>query len=371
MTGPVFRTLSDAANWYREWLRQAALPLWATAGVDEKTGAFQEALLLTGDPVAAPRRARVQARQVFVYASAARSGLGDKWLTTAERGDAFYRGRYRRPDGLFAMLADETGQVLDDTPYLYEQAFSLLALAEMRMAGAGDRHLEDATAILEALQVRRHARGGFVELGAHPYQANASMHLLEAALAWEDAGGGAAWSGLADELVALARSRFIDAKGGFLREFFDAEWRPAAGDDGRWVEPGHQFEWAWLLSRWAERRGDAAAEGVARTLYERGLQGFDPKRGVAINVLWDDLSVREPSARLWPQTEYLKAALRMGDEVQALNAAAALAKYLAVPVRGAWRDKLQPDGGFVDEPAPASSLYHIAVAVLELSAAAR
>jgi len=371
MTGLAFRTLSEAANWYREWLGQAALPLWASAGVDEKTGAFQEALTLTGEAVSAPRRARVQARQVFVYASAARTGFGDQWLATAARGEAFFRAHYRRPDGQFAMLADETGRILDDTPYLYEQAFSLLALAEMRMAGVGDCGRDaKASAVLQALQTRRHEAGGFVELGAHPYQANATMHLLEAALAWEEAGGAAAWSALADELVALALARFIDAEGGFLREFFDAQWRPAAGDDGRWVEPGHQFEWAWLLSRWAERRGDAAAQAAARTLYERGLQGVDRQRGVAMNVLWDDLTVRDPAARLWPQTEYLKAALRMGDEKEALNAAAALGKYLNVPVRGVWRDKLQPDGRFVDEPAPASSLYHIVVAVLELLAAA-
>jgi mannose-6-phosphate isomerase len=372
MTGPLFQSLSAAAGWYREWLSQAALPLWASAGVDPQTGAFQEALAPRGEPVAAPRRGRVQARQVFVYAAAARAGLGAQWLATAERGHAFYHTRYRRPDGLFAVLADDAGRVLDDTPYLYEQAFSLLASAELAMAGAAPAALKaGAAAMLRALQARRHGAGGYVELGAHPYQANASMHLLEAALAWEDAGGGAEWSELADELVSLSRARFIDAKGGFLREFFDADWRPAAGDDGRWVEPGHQFEWAWLLSRWAERRGDAAAAAAARTLYERGLQGVDPHRGVAVNILFDDLTVRDPAARLWPQTEYLKAALRIGEEGEALAAAAALAKYLDTPVRGAWRDKLQPDGRFVDEPAPASSFYHIVVAVLELLEAAR
>jgi len=371
MTGLVFQTLSAAAGWYREWLSQAALPLWASAGVDPQTGAFQEALTPHGEPVAAPRRARVQARQAFVFAAVARAGLGERWLATAERGHDLYRARYRRPDGLFAVLADETGQVLDDTPYLYEQAFSLLASAELAMAGSARTELAaEAAAALRALQLRRHSAGGFVELGAHPYQANASMHLLEAALAWEEADGGGEWSALADELVALARERFIDGKGGFLREFFDADWRPAAGADGRWVEPGHQFEWAWLLSRWAERRGDAAGAAAARTLYERGLQGVDAHRGVAVNILFDDLAVRDPAARLWPQTEYLKAALAVGEPAEALAAAAALAKYLDTPARGAWRDKLLADGRFVDEPAPASSFYHIVVAVLELLAAA-
>ena len=34
---------------------------------------------------------------------------------------------------------------------------------------------------------------------------------------------------------------------------------------------------------------------------------------------------------------------------------------------GRWKDKLLPDGGFVDEPVPASSSYHIMAAFEELS----
>jgi len=369
MTGASFRSLSDAADWYRDWLAQAALPLWAAAGVDAESGAFHEALTLSGQPTPAPRRARVQARQVFVYTQAAQAGFGPAWLAVAERGYGVYRDRYRRKDGLFAILTDEAGQVLDDAPHLYEQAFTLLAAAALQAAGPETpRYALDAHALAEALEARRHAAGGFRELGEHPYQANALMHLLEAVMAWEALTADARWTRLADELVALARAKFIDPQGGFLREFFDAEWRPAAGDDGRWVEPGHQFEWAWLLARWAERRGDGAALATARTLYARGLQGVDRTRGVAVNILWDDLTVRDAGARLWPQTEYLKAALRLGEEAEVLHAAAALANYLDVPLRGAWRDKMRPDGAFVEEPAPASSFYHIMLAVLELLA---
>jgi mannose-1-phosphate guanylyltransferase/mannose-6-phosphate isomerase len=171
-----------------------------------------------------------------------------------------------------------------------------------------------------ALAVFRHPGGGFREVGAHPFQANAQMHLLEAALAWEDAGGDADWAALVDEIVELAMARFIDPAG-FLREFFDAEWRPAAGDDGRRVEPGHQFQWAWLLERWSRRRRDPRAGAAARRLFELGLRGLDLQREVAVNLLWDDLSVRDGSARLWPQTKYLKAALILGEGRHALTAA--------------------------------------------------
>jgi mannose/cellobiose epimerase-like protein (N-acyl-D-glucosamine 2-epimerase family) len=88
---------------------------------------------------------------------------------------------------------------------------------------------------------------------------------------------------------------------------------------------------------------------------------------VAIDELDDQLAVRSGRARLWPQTERLKAALVMPGErstdhpVQALRG---LQVYLEPT--GLWRDKQEPDGNFVEEPAPASSLYHIAAAWLQL-----
>lgn len=367
MSATHFHTLSDARAWYDVWLRDAGLPLWASAGVSPETGAFREALALSGSPVGASCRARVQARQAFVYASCATEGLGPKWRDVALRGFDFYRAHYRRPDGRFAVLANEAGEILDDTPYLYDQAFSLLALAALSALGGGDVNYEaEAEALFEALHGQRHAAGGFREFGVHPFQSNAQMHLLEAALAWDEFGAGLAWTALADEIVALCLTRFIDPERGFLREFFDETWAPAAGDDGRWVEPGHQFEWAWLLERWGRARADAPARAAARRLFQNGLCGVDRLRGVAVNIVWDDLTVRDASARLWPQTEYLKAALILGEEGEALTAANGLARYLDVPARGAWRDKMRPDGSFVDEPAPASSFYHIVIAVLEL-----
>jgi mannose-1-phosphate guanylyltransferase / mannose-6-phosphate isomerase len=194
------------------------------------------------------------------------------------------------------------------------------------------------------------------------------MHLFESALAWEPLGG-PVWRALSDEIAALSMSRFIDPATGALREFFDADWRALEGEGGL-VEPGHQFEWAWLLERWGRARGDSAALAGARRLFENGLKGVDPVREVAVNALWDDFSVRDGAARLWPQTEHLKAALVLGDEAQALRAARGLAQYLETPVRGVWRDKLQPDGRFIDEPAPATSFYHLMMAILELTAQA-
>jgi mannose-6-phosphate isomerase len=308
----------------------------------------------------------VQARQAWTYANVAEAGWAGPWRQAAWHGIDYLFERYRRGPGRIATVVSADGAPLDDALVVYDYAFVLLAMSAVHRLGPGPRDLvAEAAHMRETLEGVRHGAGGFREAGAHPFQANAHMHLLEAALAWE-AAGAAEWSDLADEIVAFALARFIDGEGGFLREFFGADWAAAPGDDGRLVEPGHQFEWAWLLERWGRAREREDVRAAARRLYGHGLAGVDRARGVAVNALWDDFGLRDGHARLWPQTEWLKAALILDDPDQAVAAAQALASYFGTPARGAWRDKLRPDGGFVAEPAPASSFYHIVCAQLEL-----
>jgi mannose-1-phosphate guanylyltransferase / mannose-6-phosphate isomerase len=359
-----FPTLEAAGIWFRAWLTDDALPLWSTLGMDPS--GFHEAIGRDGRPTAADRRARVQARQVHVYATAALAGLGAGWGKIAEGAFVRFAERYRRDDGLVVNLVSPGGAVVDDTAFLYEQAFALLAMSTMARLGS-DAARAWAEKCRTGLERFRHPEQGFVEAGAHPHQANAQMHLLESALAWEPLGG-AAWTALSDEIAALALGRLIDLETGAVREFFRPDWSPATGDLGRHTEPGHQFEWATLLRTWAERRGSARGLTAARRLYGAGLSGIDSTRSVAVNVKWIEGDVADFSARLWPQTEWLRAALSFGDDVQALAAARTLARYLDVTPKGAWRDRMNADGGFVDEPSPASSFYHIAGAILPLIA---
>jgi mannose-6-phosphate isomerase len=367
MSAP-FETLADATRWFRAWLAEAALPLWAGSGFDAGRGLFQEALSVEGRPVESGRRARVQARQVFVYAQAARAGFGEQWREIAQAAYRRFLAVYRRPDGLFLRRATPDGVVLDAAADVYDQAFALLAMAALQAVDPAGGYEADAARTFAALELRRAPGGGFRESEPNPFQANCHMHLFECALAWEPLGV-AAWRALSDEIAGLALTRFIDPRAGALREFFDERWGALTGEDSL-IEPGHQFEWAWLLVRWGRARGQDSALAAARRLYGNGLKGVDPVREVAMNALWEDFSPRDANARLWPQTEHLKAALVLGTEAEALRAARGLARYLETPARGAWRDKLKPDGAFVEEPAPATSFYHLMMAILDLSALA-
>ena len=136
------------------------------------------------------------------------------------------------------------------------------------------------------------------------------------------------------------------------------------------------------MQRWSLARDDADGRAAAERLFEIGsVQGVDTARNVAFNALDDTLTPLDLSARLWPQTERIKAALIMArtgssDWVrsraarQAEDGVRGLQRYLDVPTPGLWRDKLQTNGGFVEESAPASSFYHIICACADLFAAA-
>lgn len=376
--------LAERSKGLQYWLFERALPLWWERGADREKGGFEELLGLDGNPIPANRRARVQPRQIYCYAAAKQNGWNGPSDEAIAHGLAFFEGRYLGMDGLFVATVSPDGDVVDGSFDLYNQAFALFAYANVALTFA-DRAFEfedKALALLSALSRYKHKDAGFEEALPRklPLCSNPHMHLFEATLALEGAspGGNPIWSQLADEIAELCMGRFIDGQSGGLREFFDGDWQPYPGDAGRIMEPGHQFEWAWLLVRWGKRRNEPDAIAKARRLFAIAIDhGLSADGSVAIMQLNDDFSPRDRVARLWPQTEWIKAGIALasvsgGDERryyldQTLRGVDALRKFIDdVPVPGLWRDKLRPDNQWVEEPVPASSFYHIACAILEL-----
>jgi len=367
--------LEAGARRFADWVRLRALPIWSTLGLGSD-GGFSESLTLDGQAPGGNRRARVQTRQIFVYAQAGAMGWKGPWkpiiISALER----LRTAYLRPDGKTRALIGADWSVVDDTAALYDQAFVLFALAAAQQAGIDDAELEaDAVKLREQLLSEAMPNGAMREVGDHPFQSNAHMHLFEASLAWEALSDDPAWAAMADRIAGLAMDVFIDREGGFLREFFNEDWAPADGEDGQLFEPGHQFEWAWLLARYGLLRGDARASAASRALYANGVKGIGQRPPVALDAMNDDMTIRSHRARLWPQTEWLKSSLILAehsdDGLRAAyleDAATALrALWLYLTENGVWRDKRFPDGTFLDEPAPASSFYHIIAAFDQLA----
>jgi mannose-6-phosphate isomerase len=360
------------------WLVNSAYPLWAEHGIDPSNGGFIETLGQNGRGMPHPRRARVHPRQIYSFAQAPRFGWKGDVSGIVSGGMNYFTKYYQRPDGLFRTLAAADGAALDDRAVLYDQAFALLGYAAAAAALDARPEFEQ-----RALRLRKAIEDGFgTGTGAfrsggtadQTIEANPHMHLLEACLAWSEIGDDPGWTVWARNLVGLAMTRFIRKDSGALGEAFTLDGRPTPDVAGRMVEPGHQFEWAWLLLR-AENLYPAPLKPAALRLIGIGEQS-GVRNQVAVNALLDDFSIHDANARFWPQTERLKAALLAaqltGEELywsMAAAAAASLLPYLATPVAGLWFDVQLPSGELVDSPAPASTLYHLVGTIAALDKA--
>jgi mannose/cellobiose epimerase-like protein (N-acyl-D-glucosamine 2-epimerase family) len=121
--------LSACATTLKAWALEHAFPIWWDVGADKVQGGFFEKIALDGTPVEAPRRARVQPRQIYSYAVAGLLGWDGPWKQALEHGLDFYLSKYRRPDGFMRTLVASDGSPLDDKVDLYDQAFGLFGLA--------------------------------------------------------------------------------------------------------------------------------------------------------------------------------------------------------------------------------------------------
>ena len=222
MTVPAaIHVLNDQLN---GWLVDHALPLWSAAGVDRVRGGFAERIDLSGRAVEGPRRVRVAARQTWVFATAGKLGWTGPWREAVAHGVQAMEA-YVRPDGLYGILADAEGRLVDDTPAPYEQAFALLALSAAQETLGGDFEARAARLrdrLLAAGIVR--PDGGVPEQGS--LQANPMMHLFEALQAWTRISDNPAWAALADAIAASALTRMIDPATGALCEQYAPDWTP-------------------------------------------------------------------------------------------------------------------------------------------------
>jgi mannose/cellobiose epimerase-like protein (N-acyl-D-glucosamine 2-epimerase family) len=381
------------------WLRDVALPIWDEHGVDRRSGGYFEDLVFIEPRRAyvasgAVRRGRVVARQIFVFDVARRLGWQSPMGSPVAHGGDYLFSRLHGGEGYFHTAVDAMTHEAQSAFSLYEQAFYLFALARLS-ATLGDRYPIVDTAVQCLGRLRRdygRREGGFEESSppTQPLKSNPHMHLLEAALEWIGASSGGIqqrWIGFAREIVGLCLSRFCDPRSGAIREYFDDRWQPLAGEAGRIVEPGHQFEWAWLLLQWSSLVCCSGAErstciGAAVRLMEIGeTWGVDPARGVAINEIWDDMSPKHAAAKLWPQTERVKAWCAMMERAadpvdrehacaKIVSAAAGMSKYLRADAPGLWYEAILENGAMAVGPSKASSFYHVVSAIDVLRKAA-
>jgi len=326
-----------------------------------------------------PVRLLVQARQVYSYALAARRGWHAEAKQLTERAFASMVRDFHRSDGrtgwVFSIHRD--GTVADARRDLYSHAFVLLA-AGSYIQTTGDRSAlavaDDTLAYLDA-DLRAPRGGGYLEgspAASAPRRQNPHMHLFEGLLTLWSSSKDRRYLTRAEALFELFTSRFFLPGPGVLCEYFDDELKPASGVAGRIVEPGHHYEWVWLL-RWFQRESGRSVQIYVDGLYAHADKyGYD-KAGLIVDEALIDGSHHLPSHRIWPVTEALKANIveaaagreRAGARALAL-ANVLLDRFLTLEPAGGWIDRLDEHGQCATDFMPASTLYHVMCAIDEL-----
>lgn len=357
----------------RRWIFDQALPLWAGPGLDREDGGSVECLSFEGVDAARPvKRLRVQARQVYAFSHAALMGADTG--AAAEHCWRFLVGRGRREDGAFVRLLNRDGSVHDATADAYDMAFVLYACAWRIRSGDADAS-EIACDTMKALD-RLLGFGGGRGWGAGEDRPaarllNPHMHLLEAALELADADRSERFRAVAETVLGLFRRHMFEPSGRLV-EAYGEGWAPVHGEAQR-VEPGHLYEWTWLLHRAGQVLGqDLSTEARALHAFAEA-RGLDAATGLAFDGLEGEAMVPRRTYRIWCQSEALKAHLALfehqGIETRPLIGRTLdllLDHYLALPLKGGWQDRFADGFEPMAPDIPASILYHLMLAFSEL-----
>ena len=369
--------LEDCILSFRDRFLGGTLPIIIEHGWDHIRGGVVERLDAETRDIGLPyRRFMVHARQLYLFSQWAEK-LEDR--TMAELADRIFAYIIHKfwddTNGGWFEKVDLDGERLDTEKNLYSHAFGLFGLGSYRRflhRTTADFWLERTFEIL----VDRFSRsdGSFADRMSREFQdlvpgrrsQNPHMHLLEAALFLSEMSDN--YSSLALDVLSLFETRFLVVREGVVLEHLDDNFRPHL-EDGHRIEPGHHFEWAWLLD-WAARKiGNRQHHLIGRSVLETGLKlGWDPEHGGIFDELRrSDGQVILSTKRIWPITELIKA-LTVHDIQGPVNLERTIwllnENYLSGD--GRWIERLDTDWTPADRTMPASTPYHLSMALTQV-----
>lgn len=313
------------------------LDFWLTRSIDGGNGGYRIRFGPNGEDMGdGPKALVTQARNIWLFARAARAGHGDrkKLLAAADHGYKFLITKMWNPkQGGFAWSVDASGNVKTQPKiHMYGQSFALYAISEYAMASGRKDVLDFAVKFFNLLEAKSHDNqyGGYIEFfnedwgpGEGPnYMSapnsyklmNTHLHLMEAMTTFYRA-----------SKLPLARTRLIELmsieSNAVVRKSITActdqyrrDWTPVLDGTAARVSYGHDLENIWLLADAADAAGLPVAPYV--DLFRENF-AYSTKYG------WDELNggfwytgwFRQPASgrakSWWVQSEALVSALTM------------------------------------------------------------
>lgn len=353
---PASRLNSELAETYATVWRHfldGIVPLWEGPGWNPALELPYEALDEQHRPLPAQRyRAMACARQLFVFTC-----LGDRpgAATRAATLFASLNRYFADPQhGGWYYSVDAQGAPLDTEKDLYTHAFILFACAHyLRQSASAEPGLRAALAAV----ARFAGPGGLYEarlgqdwacLGQGPLQ-NPLMHLAEAFLATFETRPEPSTEAALRTLCDGMHEHFFDAAHGVLLE------KPRDASEN-WYEPGHQFEWYYLLASSALLSGHALTADMAQALARSEQQGLS--EGAVCASLAPDGQVVDGTRRIWAQAEHLRALSLLPE--RAADLTAGLRRFQAAFLRpSGWYECRDAKGQVSRHDMPSTTPYHL------------
>jgi mannose-6-phosphate isomerase len=344
----------------QQHFQDVIVPLWQGPGWNADMALPYEALDAGHQPLSPQRyRAMACARQLYLFSS-----LIGQVPAAEERAAALFRSLQQHfhdaEHGGWFYSIDPQGAPLDQRKDLYTHAFILFACAHYW--GKVREPLVESVlnATLEVLAQRFATGDGLYEasldrdwssLDSGPLQ-NPLMHLAEAFLATLSVREDIAVQRALVELCTAMQKRFIDPHHSVLME------KPLGAVDN-WFEPGHQFEWYFLLESSPLLHGSKLHASLERAFVLTEQLGVDPQTGAVTAMLDLNGSAKDATQRIWAQAEYLRAlTLRPNSEGLVQRQLQALQQRF-LHARG-WYECRDEQGEVSRKDMPSTTPYHLA-----------
>ncbi len=356
-------------------------PKWYGAFSDHMTGGFFERLGKGFQPVyTGQRRLVTQCRQLYIYSEACLNKNKSLYKNLKVQFEFVLSKYHDTETGLWHFSLDDEGRVKETECDLYALTFVIFSFSHYYRATQDERAKAAARSVLDLIDSRFRLAVGLAEAVDTNFNAvpkmrrqNPHMHLLEACLFAHETWGDPAYEAMADEMVSLFYGKFFIAARTALVEFFTDDLLPHP-EKGDLLEPGHYFEWVWLLKKHAAMKGDDALhnETALQLLTWANANGWDSVHGGIYDVVSSTGQVMSDTKRIWPFCEALKAnalMLTLAPDRQAIKDRVTDMVHVFrdkyIQERGFWTELLNRDLSPATDYMPGTTPYHVYFGITE------
>jgi mannose/cellobiose epimerase-like protein (N-acyl-D-glucosamine 2-epimerase family) len=303
-----------------EWFRKALADEtehWLKAA-DTPNGFFRPSLDRQWQPVGEQTaNLTSQGRHIFMRALGYDLTRNPAYLESLRKGTDFLLANFRdrQYGGLFFSVSPE-GKVVDDRKDSYGTAFAIFGLSHAARVTRDQGYRKAALETWAEMKKNLRDQAGFYKLGTtRDYSQvrgtnsqNPMMHLFEALLALHDTTGSKEVFSDAEAHGNAMFTKLFQERGGYLPEFYDAEWKPLPASQRGHPDLGHQFEWAFLWSHAVEKGFTKSYLRFGERLLDYGMKvAYDVENGGIFSVGDYEGNPVKGLKGLWQQCEFLRA----------------------------------------------------------------